>query len=104
MLPIADTAVSLELASIWNAASRIAPLHDVEHPCVVLAADSGDQSTSDKKDDLVVTPGGPRPRDQTHHVGPGETIRRNDDGTFTVVPKDGSAEPGSEDAPDKKQK
>ena len=69
MLPIADTAVSLELASIWNAASRIAPLHDVEHPCVVLAADSGDQSTSDKKDDLVVTPGGPRPRDQTLSCG-----------------------------------
>ena len=40
-----------------------------------------------KPDDIVITPGGPRRRDRVHPVGPGETVRRNPDGTYTVVPK-----------------
>ena len=53
----------------------------------VMSTDSGDRP-SDKKDDLVVTPGGPRPRDRVHGVGPDETVRRNADGTYSVVPKE----------------
>lgn len=40
------------------------------------------------KDDLVITPGGPRPRDQVRPVKPGEVVHQNEDGTFTVVPKE----------------
>jgi hypothetical protein len=38
-------------------------------------------------DDLVITPGGPRPRDKVHRVEPGEALWQNQDGTFTIVPK-----------------
>jgi hypothetical protein len=41
-----------------------------------------------KKEDFVITPGGPRPRDQVHSVRPGEAVRRKEDGTYTVVPED----------------
>jgi len=48
------------------------------------------------KDDLVITPGGPRPKDKVHPVGPGEAVRRNDDGSYSVVrqtpPPDGEKE------------
>lgn len=47
------------------------------------------------KDDLVITPGGPRPRDQVRHVRPGEAVQRNDDGTYTVVPKNPPTGPKS---------
>src|SRR6516165_9765349 len=33
------------------------------------------------EDDLVKTPGGPRPRNQVHPVRPGEAARQNEDGT-----------------------
>ncbi len=36
--------------------------------------------------DLVLTPAGLVPRGHVHPVGPGEAIRRNDDGTYSVVP------------------
>jgi hypothetical protein len=57
---------------------------------VMAGSDSGqsdNDGSGDKKDDIVITPGGPRRRDQVHPVGPGETVRRNPDGTYTVVPK-----------------
>jgi len=38
--------------------------------------------------DLVITPAGPRPRDSVHPVRPNEAVRRNPNGTYTVVPKD----------------
>ena len=53
------------------------------------------------KDDPVITPGGPRPRDQVHHVRPGETVRRNDDGTYTIVPVKPPTGPKSTDDGDK---
>lgn len=49
---------------------------------------------SSKQEDLVITPGGPRPRDHVHPVGPGETVRRNPDGTFTVVREDPASDCG----------
>jgi hypothetical protein len=65
---------------------------------------AGDEPGNDKphqppKDDEkrgpVITPGGPRPPEQVHPVGPGEMVRRNPDGTYSVVPK-----PGRDDKPD----
>jgi hypothetical protein len=50
----------------------ICTINDMKDP-------SGEQS------DLVVTPGGPRRRDQVHLVRPGELVRRNEDGTYTIV-------------------
>jgi hypothetical protein len=38
--------------------------------------------------DVVVTPAGPMPRDSVHPVRPDEAVRRNPDGSYTVVPKD----------------
>jgi hypothetical protein len=49
------------------------------------------------KDDIVITPGGPRPRDQVRPVRPGEAVRQNQDGTYTIMPKNGSAGPGPKD-------
>jgi hypothetical protein len=43
------------------------------------------------KKKLVITPGGPRPRDQVHAVKPGEAIRRNEDGSYTIVPTKNSS-------------
>jgi len=36
-------------------------------------------------EDLVLTPGGPRPREQVHPVHPGETVRRDEAGNISVV-------------------
>jgi len=41
--------------------------------------------------DLVIAPEGPRPRESVHPVGPGEAVRRNPNGTHTVVRKEHSA-------------
>jgi hypothetical protein len=41
-----------------------------------------------EKKDLVITPGGPRPKDQVRLVKPGEAVRRNTDGTYTIIPLD----------------
>ena len=37
--------------------------------------------------DTVNTPAGPVPKEQVHEVKPGETVRRNKDGTYTNVPR-----------------
>jgi hypothetical protein len=39
-----------------------------------------------EKKDLVITPGGPRAKDQVHALKPGEVLRRNKDGSYTIVP------------------
>jgi hypothetical protein len=48
---------------------------------------------ADGEEDPVVTPGGPHPRNKVHHVRPGEAVRRNQDGTYTIVPNDVPAPP-----------
>jgi hypothetical protein len=52
--------------------------------------DSGDSAKkptpSDDKSDLVITPAGPLPKENVHPVGPNEVVRRNEDGTYTIVP------------------
>jgi len=45
-----------------------------------------------EKKDLVITPGGPRAKNQVHALKPGEALRRNQDGTFTVVPTERPSE------------
>jgi hypothetical protein len=45
-----------------------------------------------EKKDLVITPGGPRPKDQVHALKPGEALRQNEDGSFTIVPTDKPAQ------------
>jgi hypothetical protein len=49
---------------------------------------------SKEETDLVVAPGGPRPKEQVHGVGPGQSVRRNEEGTYTVIPED---EPPTDD-------
>jgi hypothetical protein len=55
--------------------------------------------------DIVITPGGPRPRSATHYVPPGSQVRRQPDGSLTVEPAtpnpdEPSCLPDSDDAPD----
>ena len=40
----------------------------------------------DNKRDLVITPAGPIPKEEVHLVKPGEIVRRNEDGTYTIIP------------------
>jgi hypothetical protein len=40
----------------------------------------------DDKQDMVITPAGPMPKQIVQPVGPNETVRRNEDGTYTTVP------------------
>jgi len=40
----------------------------------------------DDKRDLVITPAGPMPKENVHPVKPNEIVRRNEDGTYTIVP------------------
>jgi hypothetical protein len=44
-------------------------------------------SAPSKESDLVIAPGGPRPRDSVHAVGPGEIVRVDPDGTYTIAPR-----------------
>jgi len=41
-----------------------------------------------ENEDLVLTPGGPRPKDNVHLVKPDEAVRRNEEGVYAVVPKE----------------
>jgi len=59
-------------------------------------SDSREEPVKHDKDP-VVTPGGPRPGDQVHPVKPGQTVRQNPDGTFTVVPEEAPADPEKKD-------
>jgi hypothetical protein len=38
------------------------------------------------KKDLVITPAGPIEKENVHGIGPNETVRRNEDGTYAIVP------------------
>lgn len=39
-----------------------------------------------RKEELVITPGGPRPKDHVHSVGPGETIFVDEQGNARIIP------------------
>jgi hypothetical protein len=40
------------------------------------------------KDDLVLTPGGFRPKSSVKQVGLNEVVRRSEDGTYTIVQRE----------------
>lgn len=42
----------------------------------------------EKEQEIIITPAGPMPKDRVHHVGPDQVVRRNEDGTYSVVPKE----------------
>jgi len=46
------------------------------------------QAQPDQEQDMVITPAGPVPRNRVHPVRPGETVRRNKDGSLEIVPQD----------------
>jgi hypothetical protein len=69
MLPIDAVLISLESSALCSATYSA-------------------QVSASKKDDLVITPEGPRPRKKVHHVRPGQAVRQNEDGTYTIVPAD----------------
>ncbi len=69
-------------------------------PLVVAAQPGGDLMPTDRKapeentskprppdEDLVITPAGPVRKKNVHKVGPDQAVRRNKDGTYTIVPK-----------------
>jgi hypothetical protein len=58
--------------------------------------DSKQQPGDDEE--RVITPAGPLPKSKVHQVKPGEVVRRNPDGTISIVPKErpeGDEESGS---------
>jgi hypothetical protein len=52
---------------------------------IVVSLDSASANGKNDKDDIVVTPGGPRPKGNVQAVGPGQTVRRMPDGTYSVI-------------------
>lgn len=48
----------------------------------------GKPTPSDDRNDVVITPAGPAPKENVHPVKPGEKVRRNDDGRLEIVPAD----------------
>ena len=48
---------------------------------------SGSREKPNDREETMITPGGPRPKDQIHRVGPEEAVRRDETGTYAVVPK-----------------
>lgn len=46
------------------------------------------KSYNEKDKDLVLTPGGYRPKSSVKQVDPNEIVRRNENGTYAVVPRE----------------
>jgi hypothetical protein len=42
------------------------------------------------KEGVVITPAGPVCKEKVHRVGPNDAVRRNPDGTYTIVPRKSS--------------
>jgi hypothetical protein len=49
-----------------------------------------DKHSPTLNENLVVTPAGLVQKKNVHQVGPNQAVRRNQDGTYTIVPKTGS--------------
>ncbi len=90
MVPMHAVILSLD-SSIWM---RAAPLELIsqEFQCSAPSCAS-DHRPRKSEDDLVITPGGPRPRNKVHHVRPGEAVRQDKSGAYTIVPNDVPASP-----------
>ncbi len=48
-------------------------------------SDESDNTT--QKEELVITPGGPRPKDRVHLVRPGEAVSVDESGIARVIPR-----------------
>jgi hypothetical protein len=61
--------------------------------------DDTDKDDTDK-DEIIIVPGGPRPRSKVHTIEPGEHLQINPDGTYSIVPDrqkgDEETAPGAE--------
>src|SRR5215471_21090286 len=86
MVAIDASIVALE-SSTWNLAAYCMQIREAELGCPIEPWQPHARLAGGE-DDLVITPGGPRRRDQVHPVRPGEAVRQNEDGTYTIVPKD----------------
>jgi hypothetical protein len=91
MVPMHAAIVSLE-STIWIQATYYSAQLCQEQRCLIRSSASDDRPAN-SGDDLVITPGGPRPRHKVHHVRPGEAVRQNENGTYTIVPNDVPASP-----------
>jgi hypothetical protein len=56
----------------------------------------GPDQNSGVSQETVVTPAGRLPKDKVTHVGPGQSIRRNPDGTYTIIKEQPPAKPEHE--------
>jgi hypothetical protein len=77
-------------ASVATASPLVTEYGDNAMPRRAPSDGSGeaDKKTPQKdKRNLVITPGGPVPKDNVHPVGPNEVVRRNKDGTYSIVRK-----------------
>jgi hypothetical protein len=59
-----------------------------------MSSDCGGDKGDENREEAL-TPGGKRPIAQIHAVGPGKAVRRNPDGTYSVVPAEAPPEPGA---------
>src|SRR5919206_5254081 len=62
--------------------------HGVTPAASERAAMSNESDDTTKKEELVITPGGPRPKDRVHSVGPGEAVSIDDEGNAVVIPRE----------------
>jgi hypothetical protein len=79
VMTIHDAPLHVGLGSIWRANQILQVACDSQK----IGGDEGEK----KKGKLVITPGGPRPAEQVHRVEPGQIVRRNPDGTYSIVPE-----------------
>jgi hypothetical protein len=49
---------------------------------------SNKPNDSNNEEELVITPGGPRPKDHVHSVGPKETVYVDESGNARVIPRE----------------
>src|SRR6266849_6235050 len=48
---------------------------------------SDKSNDTSENEELVITPGGPRPKDSVHSVGPGEAVYVDESGNARVIPE-----------------
>ena len=90
MMPIDAAIVPFEL-NIMVGAAHLVHIREGE-PSIPIHLFRSHVRLAGGKDDLVITPGGPRRRDQVHRIRPDEVLRQNEDGTYSIVPKDTPAD------------
>ncbi|MER5175761.1 MAG: hypothetical protein ABJB76_00285 [Candidatus Nitrosocosmicus sp.] len=67
--------------------STCTKIHKLETPLIIMI-NTMNKKSNKNNDDLVLTPGGLRSENSVKQVGPNESIHRNEDGTYTVVPQE----------------